>query len=211
MVTSRGLGGEERWSRPVGELAGPVTVDDLVVLGATRGPAELFLLDRLTGQELWRQSLPGEVCSAPIMDRGVIYLGTTAGFEARELASGARLEGWPVAPPVSAEVAMTASQFIYISVDGKLVIFDREKGTVARELTGATPGVPPLLDRNAVYYFGKDGLMRLSLDSDKAEPVQWMDTSWLGKVTAAAVVEDGNVYIGMAGWGLVRLGKGRGN
>jgi hypothetical protein len=50
----------------------------------------------------------------------------------------------------------------------------------------------------------------MAMECDKAgsqgEPASWCDTSWLGEPTTSMVLANSNIYVGMAGWGLVRFG-----
>jgi hypothetical protein len=60
-----------------------------------------------------------------------------------------------------------------------------------------------------VLYATKENMMSLDLARADAKPVVWTDVSWLGAPTSPMVLHQGSVYVGMAGWGLARLGKAR--
>ena len=51
--------------------------------------------------------------------------------------------------------------------------------------------------------------MAVPLERLDAPPVAWADTSWLGRPTTPIVLCQSNLYVGMEGWGLVRLGDSR--
>jgi hypothetical protein len=70
------------------------------------------------------------------------------------------------------------------------------------------PGFAPLPCRERLLFLGKEAIMAVRFDKNglRGEPQAWADTSWLGRPTGSMVLAGGNIYVGMVGWGLVRLG-----
>jgi outer membrane protein assembly factor BamB len=177
-----------------------------ILVAATEDPPTLTAMDRMTGVILWQVDLEAPATAAPIVVKGTIYLGMPDGLEARRLVDGQPVSAWHCdADGVSGEVAAGPEGFLYVSRKGELILVDRDSGAVKRRVAGATAGLAPLVARDVVFYAAPGGIMRLSLAEKDAQPSQWMDTSWLGRVTAPMVAGDSSIYVGMAGWGFVRL------
>ncbi|MBM4221797.1 MAG: hypothetical protein FJ170_07610 [Gammaproteobacteria bacterium] len=189
------------------------------VAAATVAPATLSLLDRQTGRALWTVNLANTPAGSPFFSKGVVYLATSGGIEARSLTNGQPLpaETWqPPAAGVSGDVAATAKDLIYVSTAGELVVVDRATGRPRfSPIPGALAGSSPLPGGSTVLYMGTEGnVMRLSLDTTdataapaQAKPREWLaDTAAMGKPTTPMVLSGGSVYMGVSGWGLVCLG-----
>jgi hypothetical protein len=95
----------------------------------------------------------------------------------------------------------------YVDEQGRLALVSTEDGRDLAVKAGALPGVAPLIGRSRVLYAGGAGLITFALDRPDEEPIDWVDTSWLGRPTTPMVVSQSNVYMGMIGWGLVRFGE----
>jgi hypothetical protein len=203
------LDGKLRWRTKVGAMEVVPAVTETMVLIANQSPSALVVLDRPTGQQLWQVALEaGPPRAAPLVVKERVYLGTAAGLEARSLVTGQQLAGWElVGGGVSGEVLAGPDWFAYVNDAEELILVDRHSGALLRRIAGASKTLTPLVARDALLYFAPGKLMRLSLDSEKEQPREWMDISWLGEITAPAIVHDSNIYLGMRGWGLVRLGK----
>jgi outer membrane protein assembly factor BamB len=216
--------GEPRWSQPVGPLVfAPALQEDLLViltnLPAAGSPADnnesrhgtmaLTVLDRLTGRELWRLRLDAAARAGPVIDGDAILLATDHGVQVHSLIDGSASREW--AGPgegVSGDIALDHDRLAYVSDAGELVVVTRPDGHVLHRLAGAVPGLPPLVSHGRILYFSAKGLMAFTFpeDGEVGDPVVWADTSWLGRPTTPMVLSASNVYAGMAGWGLVRLG-----
>ena len=204
------LSGRRLWSQRLGKLGRAVAVADSLVVAAVADPASLVAMDRPTGRRLWRAKLTSAPTTSPALEKDTIYLGTSAGLEARSLVDGTPRDGWRVQPGgVSSDFVLSRQIVAYVSHDGKLIVASRDDGTIIRQQPGAIPGIAPLLSRKTLLYSAKEGLMGFLLGDAGAEPSGWVDTSWLGSPATPMVLCDSNVYLGMAGWGLVRLGTSR--
>jgi hypothetical protein len=106
-------------------------------------------------------------------------------------------------------MAMGRKVIAFTSSRGELTILSRKSGKVLRRVPGALPGMAPLLGRRWVLYLTGEGISRCDPEDPENQPVQWVDTSWLGRPASSMVLKDSNIYLGMAGWGLVRLGGSR--
>ena len=63
--------------------------------------------------------------------------------------------------------------------------------------------------RHRLLFATKDALMSLDLEQERAQPSQWMDTSWLGRVYGPMTLKDSRVFVPIAGWGIVCLGAAK--
>lgn len=89
-------GGEELWSRPLGEsprfdpVDAPVAGDDLVYVPCGVGP--LVALDAETGEPAWTLDPPGGVQASPALADGTLYVGDLDGtFHALDATTGEEL------------------------------------------------------------------------------------------------------------------------
>ena len=90
----------------------------------------------------------------------------------------------------------------------EVIIRTNQDGKLLRKFTGALAGVAPLSSRGTMIFAADGELLRWNLMEPDAKPESWADTSWLGRPTTPMVLSGSNIYLGMAGWGLVRLGGG---
>jgi len=199
------LDGKPRWAINAGVvLDGFSVIGDTVYFATANG---LVAVNRLTGKDGIK--VPVTALAAPVFADGVIYLATNKGIESRdaktgELSPNGQLPGGAA----TGAFAVTRNEIVYINGAGELVIIERNSGKVINSIAKALP-IPPLVSRNMVLYLAKDGIMRLDLARPAVKPTQWLDTSWLGEAATPMVLSRGNVYLGIAGWGLVRAGRGQ--
>lgn len=202
------LNGQVLWTAEVGRITtDPLTRDGLIVVTVAEDNT-LILLDRDTGSVLWRHSLEDMAITAgPMLIQSTIYLGTTQGIVARSLADGEPGAGWTnEGGGVSGAIAMTATSFAYINDEGVLTIKSRDGGAILQQVPGAQPGTTPLPARGAILFAGPENLQRISLDDPDPQPIEWVDLSWLGQMTAPMVIHDSMIYLGIEGYGLVKIG-----
>jgi len=220
-VSRYDLAGKRLWSRalPGRALHGPAAARAMVIV-ATSQPAALVALDRPTGAELWRVALASRPAAAPWVHKTRVYLPTDRGLEARSV-----LDGRPVAAHlwqapgggVSGDFVVDRARAAYVNARGEVIVLRRADGRLARPAVGgALVGGTPMLAYDALLYPAADGkIMKLPLAAGDADantppaPVEWFDASWLGRPVTPMVMSGTNVYIGRAGWGLVRLGEGK--
>ena len=206
-LTCLDLKGGRVWSAAVGRMDHAATATDSMVVAATTSPPALVALDGPTGRRLWQVALEARCAASPAVADSVVYLGTARGLEARSLVDGAPVPGWSVAcGPVSGDFALGREIVAYINTQGELVLANRGDGRILSRIGGATPGTSPLLSRRTVLYLAKEGLMQLAAGDAEAQPAAWTDLSSLGRPTSPMVVAGRQIYVGMAGWGLVCLG-----
>ncbi len=205
------LQGTLTWTRSVGKLIQPVTVTETMLLAATVDPPELCALDRPTGIELWRVKLatPG---AAPLLGlKKMVLVPTAKGVEARSLVDGAAIPTWKVeGGGVATDVILGGDYLAYINTRGELVVLARNDGAVRGRIPEVLPTLPPVPLRGGLLVAGAGKLVRVRLDALEEAPAVWMEMEALGAITAPAILHDSALYLGVAGRGLVRLGKGSG-
>lgn len=230
------LNGKPGWSVGVGGKAagGPGVTDNIVIVSVsssetpgTSVPGTLAALDRATGCELWRIGLAGAPVTGPYIYRTTVYVGTSAGLEARNMVDGAALPatGWKMqGGAVSGDFVVTAAHLVFINRSGELVVLQRDDGSLAfAPLAGAKVGGSPLVGGNTIVYEAADGkMMSVTLEAPASQPASqpatapaalapkvWFanDDKWLGECATPMVLSGSAVYMGRAGWGLVRLGE----
>ncbi len=219
------LNNEPAWSVAIGGTlaGGPAATDNMVLVSVspsgspgTGGAGVLAAMDRATGGGLWRVGLAGAPVGGPYVHRTTVYVGTSAGLEARSLVDGSPLpaEQWKMqGGGVSGDFVVTASHFVFTNVGGELIVLKRDDGTLAvPPVPGAKRGAAPLVGGNAVIYEASDGrMMSVVTDTDPRRqlPKVWFgnDDKWLGECSTPMVLSGPAVYMGRTGWGLVRLGE----
>ena len=202
-LVSFDLTGREQWRRPVGVMSGPPhAADDILVVAVEKseaGPA-LFALDRPLGVMLWRATLDSPPCTGPVVVEATIYVGVSGGVEARRLVDGALLWRSDAGAPVRA-LAVEGGLIVYVSADGRFIALDRRTGGTAIAAEGALRAWPPVVSRGAALFAAADGIRRLDLNDGEAR--RWMQTAWLGEMTAPMVLADSALYFATRPRGLV--------
>jgi len=206
------LVGTEQWASAVGPTERAPAVIDQLVVAAVVEPPGLVLMDRPTGRVLWRAALDGRPSTAPLVIEDRVLVGTETRLEGRSLVDGRPLPDWQAGPGtgggtgVASDLVHDGDSVLFVSADGKLVGVAHQDGTGRFEVEGARPGVAPLVSRGTVLYVGTESLTAFTPGQQDARPAAWADVSWLGRPAGPMVLSRSNVYMGMAGWGLVRLG-----
>jgi hypothetical protein len=131
-------------------------------------------------------------------------------LQARSLIDGTACEDWkPTANGVSSDLAVDRETIVFVDDDGHVLVVSRQDGRLLCTHSGAIPGIAPLPSHGRIVYAAAEGLMVFAPDRPADPPTLWADTSRLGELTTPPVLSGSNVYAGMAGWGLVRLGASR--
>ncbi|MCC5828056.1 MAG: PQQ-binding-like beta-propeller repeat protein [Phycisphaeraceae bacterium] len=217
------------WQANVGNIVWePVFRDQMMVVADVERNA-LVALDRSTGARLWKREIEQPMRGPPVflgsVHSPVLYLPTAGGLEARSPVDGRLDPGMPPSPAgASTTPVLWQGQMVYVDDMGRLLLRDVETGRITAWTAGALPGVAPMPARDRILFASADGLMswepsprehpETELDehglprtgADDPQPEEWVDTSWLGRFTAPMVWSEGRIYVGMAGWGLTRLG-----
>ncbi|MBI5722575.1 MAG: PQQ-binding-like beta-propeller repeat protein [Planctomycetes bacterium] len=210
-VSCFGMDGRRIWRQSVGVMDHPPAAADSMLIAATTGKPELVAMDLPTGLVLWRASLDAAPTTGPVARNGVIYLGTSAGLEARGAVDGKMIAGWHVEPGAAAGggLSLAGDRIAYVNAKAELLVVSAEDGHVIFRQAGVSPAVVPMISRDAILYAAKDGLKRLALDAPDNKPAAWADTSWLGEPSTSMILCGSKIYIGMTGWGLACLGAGK--
>ena len=202
--------GNRQWTAAVGPTARAPAVSEQLVAAAVVDPPGLVLLDRPTGRVLWRAALDGRPTTAPLPLGDRVLVGTEAALEGRSLVDGRPLPDWQAGaadvPGVASDLVLDGDAVLFVSTGGKLVCVGHGDGAGRFQIDGARPGVAPLVSRGTVLYVGAESLMSFTPGQHDATPGAWADVSWLGRPVTPMVLSRSNVYLGMAGWGLVRFG-----
>jgi outer membrane protein assembly factor BamB len=202
--------GNKQWTAAVGPTERAPAVSEQFVVSAGVKPPGLVLLDRPTGRVLWRVSLGGRPTTAPLVIEDRVLVGTEAAIEGRSLVDGRPLADWQAGaadvPGVASDLVLDGDAVLFVSTGGKLVGIAHDDGAGRFQIDGARPGVAPLVSRGTVLYVGAESLMSFTPGEHDAKPSAWADVSWLGRPVTPMVLSRSNVYLGMAGWGLVHFG-----
>jgi outer membrane protein assembly factor BamB len=198
--------GEVAWRSDCGAVCGVPAASDALLAVATDRPPALLVLDRgapdsrVGGATLWRMPLDAAPTAPPLVRKNAIYVGTQAGIAALRLADGQRLweakSGTPSTPLV-----LVKNHLAYVTAAGALVVVGLENGHVEKTLSGARAGIAPLAPPGVLVYATKKGLMSYTIGG--GEPRLWMNTDWLGDLTAPPVMANSRVYFATAKKGLI--------
>jgi outer membrane protein assembly factor BamB len=171
-------------------------------------PPALLALDRPTGKELWRIPLPHAPVASPAVRESTIYLATAAGLEARSLVDGAPLANWKLqGGPATGDFSLTRSHAAYVNAEAELILLRRENGSVEKRVSGLLPGSAPHVARDALLLAAKFQLLRLPLDGSEVEPLEWLDTAPLGRLTSPPILHGGSLYFGTSARGLMHANE----
>jgi outer membrane protein assembly factor BamB len=207
-LSCMGLDGGLIWTQPVGPISHMPAVADSMLVLAVMDPPALVCLDRLSGRELWRSSLPAAPRTAPIIARMAIFIGTARGIECRSILDGSPQPGWKTdSAGVSGELALARDVLVYVSDEGRLVIISREDGGIINSFDDAVPGLPPVLSRRNIIFVHKDALMTMSLDEPELDPLPWADITGIVPSTPL-IVSNSAIFFGTRD-GLVKVGGER--
>lgn len=202
-----GYDGKEWWRASVGGQAMPPAVSDNIVILATAAPGTLRVLDRATGVLLWEKDVDGAPVTAPVLDGTRICLGTDRAVVAYSVLGGSLLWTAMAAAPGAGAIARAGGALVYASAKNGLVVLDTKDGTVRKTVPDAMATVSPLVTRDGILYATKDNLMVMSWNGEKSE--QWMETSWIGQLTAPPIMGESKVFFASDQYGVLCAGKGR--
>jgi outer membrane protein assembly factor BamB len=196
--------GKILWQRSLGAIAHPPASRGSIVTVAAQEPAALLALDRLTGKTLWQHDLAAPLTAGPVLRGTMLYLGSPAGLEARELVDGTLI--WrSKTGAVNGALALTRSWIAYVNGTAQLVAVDTTSGEPIGKPQDADPSVPPLAARDSVLYLSAKGLMAYRPTTTE-RPRRWMAVSWLGAVTAPPIIAKGRVFFATDKKGLICAG-----
>ncbi|MGA2064956.1 MAG: PQQ-binding-like beta-propeller repeat protein [Thermoguttaceae bacterium] len=192
--------GEVAWRAECGAVCGVPAASEALLAVATDRPPALLVLDCPSGATLWRMPLEAAPTAPPLVRKNTVYLGTKSGVAAFRLADGGRIWEAKSGPP-STPLVLAKNRLAYVTAAGQLVVVGLEDGRVEKTLSGARAGIAPLASPGALVYAAKKGLM--SYPSGGGEPRLWMNTDWLGQLTAPPVMANSRVYFATAKKGLI--------
>jgi len=196
--------GRDRWTATLGRCMGsPVLTSDLLVVTTLDDGGALVALNPLTGAEVWRQPLPAEPTTGPVVQEDVLCVGSTVGVSAHSVLGGVALWHAPVGS-VAGDLVCDRSRVACLTADGGLVLLDWVDGRELKRFSDVVPGVPPLMTRDAVLFCQAQSIQRFDFTrAADAKPRRWMLTSWMGRVTAPLVMFKSHVFVPTAKRGLV--------
>ena len=157
--------GDVRWSADLGSsIAGAVTVDGdravVATVGAQQTPGVVAVLDRSTGEELWRtgeDAISGNLVSAPIVADGRVVLLEQSAIVALDDSDGRLLWRTEIVNPlrtpfspeaIAAMAPLSADGWVFAAdTTGRVYGLDAETGAIRwdQALNDPSPLTPPLL------------------------------------------------------------------
>jgi outer membrane protein assembly factor BamB len=197
------LWGERVWTRDGLRVLGEPCRADALLVASLKTPPGLVALDRPTGRELWRVAMEAAPTTSPVVRDRTIYVGTESGLQARRLLDGSPVWTAGEAAVVSGPV-LDRTRVGCVTENSEVLIVSRTDGEVEERLPGALPDIPPLILRGAVVYADPEGLHLYRPDGGAAE---WMDTSWLGRVSAPMIAVGRRIYFAAGERGFVCAGE----
>jgi outer membrane protein assembly factor BamB len=191
--------GELAWRVACGAVCGVPSASDNLLAIATERPPALLVLDRPSGTTLWRAPLDTAPTAPPLVRKNTIYLGTKSGVVALGLANGERVWAVKSGPP-STPLVLAKNRLAYVTATAELVVVGLDEGHVEKTLSGARPGISPLAPPGVFVYATKKGLMSYPTGG---EPRLWMNSEWLGELSASPVMANSRIYFATAEKGLI--------
>jgi outer membrane protein assembly factor BamB len=168
------------------------------VLAAGTADRHVVLVDRASGEVLWRQRLAGTIHSGPLLEDDRLYVATEAQPEGRVYALRLR-DGKPiwrrsVGGSVAAPLALDGDALYAGTEDGTVLRLDAERGTITwrRRLPGAVRVAPVPTPRGLVVATTADTLY--VLDPQTGAAAARFATP--GTVLATPAFASGSLYLG---------------
>ena len=182
--------GETNWRASTGTLSvAPLLTAEIVLVGTEAG--EVLALDRVTGTILWRTPLDAAPRATPVVQGGSVLVLTGAGFSVLDLSDGTRQ--WQFAEEVEARDFLLQGGIVYFtSAAGEVMALSRADGALVARWDGGDPRFSPWATREGLFYLSQGRIMRRPPDSDRTQP--WMQTGWLGDITAGPVLPSGDSF-----------------
>ena len=167
------------------------------VLAAGTTDRNVVLLDRASGDVLWRQRLGGSVRAGPLLDQDRLYVGTELTPEGKVYALRLKT-GKPIwemtLGSVAAPLALDGDALFAGTEEGWVARLDPESGRVVwrRQLAGAVRAGPVASGGHVVVATTSDTLFLLSRETGEVRA----RIATPGAVLSTAVVDAGRVYLG---------------
>jgi outer membrane protein assembly factor BamB len=197
-----GFDGQAEWSQRLGDVQHPVTTTAALVVVAVSDPALMVALDRPSGQVLWQVNLKHAPVTSPVLCERQVLIGTGYGVEMRRLVDGQ--VSWRSTPDcggVAGPLAVDDDRFYFVNDRSTLVVAKLQDGRVLAKVTGIDAEFPPLVAPNGVMVRNADGLMFAHHDLWLKSFGPWC-ASQVGGATHPAVLHEGDVFLGIEGYGL---------
>lgn len=195
------------WERDLGSpLSGPPSSKDSILLVATEGPDMLYAMDAVGGALLWSVPLPVKPIGGPIPTESLVYVGTASGVLACRIENGSL--AWRADVGRASAAPVLDGERLGITTDsGEVLILSAADGSVQQRFPNATAGISPVLSGDVLLFATNEGWM-MQTGQDPV-PKKWMATSWLGTLTAPAVVSNSSLIFSTDKRGLIRAGRFR--
>jgi len=185
------------WRTDVGRaVAGSPALGETILAAGTTDRT-VVLLDRASGDVLWRQRVGGTIHAGPLLDQDRLYVATELTPEGKvyalHLKTGKPL--WEVKlGSVAAPLALDGDALVAGTEEGLVARLDPETGRIAwrRRLAGAVRAGPVVVSGHVVVATTADTLFLLSRQTGEIEG----KTSTPGAVLGTPVADGGRVYLG---------------
>jgi len=181
------------WSKHLKDVSGgPIIIDNHIYIGS--GPDELYCLDRMTGNVIWKNETDGKNLAGPSGNEEIVYFP----FDNGEVAGYSTLRGdmifkTDLEQPLVAKAVVGNYLFITGS-EGMISAIDREKGQVIWEKEFSYPiWTTPALDDGILYLGDNGGIFRALLASDGTTIWEFRAE---GVIVASAIVVGDYVLFG---------------
>lgn len=184
--------GTPLWQYQTDDNVTAVTVDETgAYFGSWDGA--IYALDT-AGRLRWQYQTDGWVSAAPVVEQGVLYVGSHDGsVYALATTDGALLWQYRTNGAIEASAALVGELVVFGSTDGYLHALDAERGQRAWSFrTGNAIVAPPIFDGEHLYAGSLDGAF-YSLDPADGQ-LRWHFTA-KGGFASTPVVAGGVVYV----------------
>jgi soluble lytic murein transglycosylase len=180
------------WQFQTDDNVTALAVDDTsVYFGSWDG--SIYALDKW-GKLRWQYQTDGWVSAAPVLQQGVLYVGSHDGsFYALSTAEGELLWQYKTNGPIEADAAVAGARVVFGSTDGYLHALEIESGErVWYFHTGAAIVAPPVIVDEQLYFGSLDHTFYV-LDSTNGQ-LRWSFTAQ-GAFASTPAVADGMVFV----------------
>ena len=185
-----------------------LNVNSLIVL--RNEGRQISVIDRPTGKALWTRTLPDTATAPPVQEGQRLLIPTRAGLHMLHLATGETPEAWQgPEDPLSDSLVLDRTLLSVVTEAGEILLLDRSSGRELARHPGALPGFRPIFQRDRLLWTGPEAIRTLSLATPAADPMDWVDYSWIGTPTTAPLAHRSQLTLGLTDWGLVTFGEER--
>lgn len=198
--------GQTKWERNIGSVTHALAHDEARIALATSDPDAVYLLDKVTGQELWRASLATTPVSAPVMQGEFLAVGTNRSLTLRSLIDGSLL--WQSADSqggVASEIGVTDEHLFWRTTKSRLVGLQVQRQQPSMDVEWGVEVTDMIRADDGMLLVSQGQLQKVSRQSSTTTVWSALPTDMVP--CGAGLLQNGRVWLGTLDGRLICLGS----